>query len=91
MRLSIYHNIYRAITRGWDQLHPKIKRYLISSLNTFLSVFLSVVGFALMQAQESPDIVFKSTFWVGVLAGAFVTAIRGVVKHLQESLNNKTF
>ena len=58
-------------------MNPTLKRYIVSSLTTFLTTFLSV---AALQLQAAGQIELTSTFFLGVAAVAIRAAIKAVVE-----------
>ena len=58
-------------------MNPIIKRYLVSSLTTFLTTFLSV---AALQLQAAGAIELNSAFFVGIAGVAIRAAFKAVVE-----------
>lgn len=58
-------------------MNPVLKRYLVSSLTTFLTTFLSV---AALQIQAAGGVELTSAFFVGIAGVAIRAAFKAVVE-----------
>lgn len=58
-------------------MNETLRRYLVSSLTTFLTMFFSVLA---MQITAAGSIEFTSAFWIGVLSVAARAAVKAVIE-----------
>lgn len=79
-------NRMKIIREAWNNLNPTIKRYVISSVHTFLSVFSVSLIASIDIALNSSEITMTKGFWFSLISSALVTAVRAVVKSLSESM-----
>lgn len=56
-----------------------LKRYLMSSLTTFITIFLATIS---IQVSGASGVLWSTTFWFTVALTAFRAAVKGVVEGL---------